>query len=178
MPGRRGYLQVLDGMTAGAGVVGTTFATGESRVVSDVRCDDGYLEAVPGASYPACTDAALNHNVIRCGPVPRPRRTDSLSPEKILRLIAHPQRVEILDRLATRGKASPREIADELGAELGTVSYHVRTLHGAGLIEAAGTVPRRGAIEHFYRVTDPEIAFHAQALVNAANELVARARQR
>jgi hypothetical protein len=47
--------------------------------------------------------------------------------------------------------ASPKEIADETGHPLGTVSYHVRELLKLECIELVDTTPRRGAIEHHYR---------------------------
>ena len=46
---------------------------------------------------------------------------------------------------------SPREIAEELGAKLGDVGYHVRRLHELGVIELVRTEQRRGAIKHFYK---------------------------
>lgn len=47
--------------------------------------------------------------------------------------------------------ASPKEVAAELGASLGVVSYHVRMLCSAGFLELVGTQLRRGATEHYYR---------------------------
>src|SRR5439155_1050585 len=44
----------------------------------------------------------------------------------------------------------PSEIANELGAPLTHVSYHVRQLAGLGLIKLVKTTPRRGAVEHHY----------------------------
>jgi hypothetical protein len=37
-----------------------------------------------------------------------------------------------------------------VGASLSNVSYHVRQLAKAGLIELVATRPRRGALEHYY----------------------------
>ena len=68
----------------------------------------------------------------------------------LARVMAHPLRVQILGVLDER-VASPSELAPELGASLGTVSYHVRQLEAAGLIELVRTTPRRGALEHHYR---------------------------
>lgn len=47
--------------------------------------------------------------------------------------------------------ASPKEVAAKVGEPIGKVSYHVRELHRAGLIELVETRRRRGATEHFYR---------------------------
>jgi predicted ArsR family transcriptional regulator len=42
------------------------------------------------------------------------------------------------------------QLAEHLGATLGTVAYHVRTLERLGLIEMVATHQRRGATEHVY----------------------------
>lgn len=69
---------------------------------------------------------------------------------RLVKGLAHPLRIHILRVLQDR-VASPSEIADELQAPLGNVSYHVRFLARVGLIELASTQPRRGAVEHYYR---------------------------
>ena len=65
---------------------------------------------------------------------------------------AHPVRARALMILAAR-VASPREIAEELGEPLGKVSYHVRELRDAGLIELVETDGSSGGVQHFYRAT-------------------------
>jgi DNA-binding transcriptional ArsR family regulator len=70
---------------------------------------------------------------------------------QIARVLSHPLRPRILQILADRGEASPNEIAAELEVPLGTLSYHTRLLRDAGWIELVREVPRRGAVEHFYR---------------------------
>ena len=72
-----------------------------------------------------------------------------LTDASLVRALAHPLRAQVLGILEER-RASPRELADELGAPLGTVSYHVRTLHQLKLIKLVKKTPRRGAIEHHY----------------------------
>jgi DNA-binding transcriptional ArsR family regulator len=77
---------------------------------------------------------------------------------QIARVLSHPLRPRILEILTYRKEASPNEIAAELGVPLGTLSYHTRLLRDAGWIELVREVPRRGAVEHFYRaVVRPEI---------------------
>jgi DNA-binding transcriptional ArsR family regulator len=73
---------------------------------------------------------------------------------KLAKALAHPLRAQILERLE-RHTASPSELADELAAPLGNVSYHVRILADAGLIELVRTTRRRGATEHHYRAAQP-----------------------
>ena len=67
-------------------------------------------------------------------------------------IVAHPVRCRLLVIFADR-IASPTEVAQELGMPVGDVSYHVRTLKEAGVIELVDERPVRGSTEHFYRTT-------------------------
>ena len=79
----------------------------------------------------------------------------------LARALAHPLRARILATLEDR-TASPSEIADELDAPLGVVSYHVRRLAALKLLKLVKREPRRGAIEHYYTATTrPRIADRA-----------------
>jgi len=71
---------------------------------------------------------------------------------RIAKALAHPLRARILQRLGER-VASPGDLALELGAPLGVVSYHVRMLRDYDCVELVRTEPRRGALQHFYRAT-------------------------
>jgi DNA-binding transcriptional ArsR family regulator len=75
--------------------------------------------------------------------------TDDITDPRIAKALAHPLRVEILRRLGNR-TASPSEIAEEIGAPLTNVSYHVRKLRTLGLIKLVKKTPKRGVIEHYY----------------------------
>lgn len=77
-------------------------------------------------------------------------RVPNIDDPRYVKALSHPLRVRILALLQER-TASPRELAEWLGATLGTVSYHVRTLHDFGLIELVRTTQVRGAIAHHYR---------------------------
>ena len=66
------------------------------------------------------------------------------------RALAHPIRARIVAVLGD-GELSPVELAKELDNSLGVVSYHVRMLADAGVLELARTTSRRGAIQHHYR---------------------------
>jgi DNA-binding transcriptional ArsR family regulator len=82
----------------------------------------------------------------------------SISDPRIVRALAHPMRLEILSIVEKR-TASPKEIAQEIGAPLTHVSYHVRQLAQLGLIKLERTTPRRGAVEHHYSMEgDPTIS--------------------
>jgi hypothetical protein len=73
--------------------------------------------------------------------------------ERIACAAMDPLQIAVL-RQPALGEASPHQIATRLDESLGTVSYHVRRLHSFGLIELARTEPRRGAVEHFYVLSE------------------------
>jgi DNA-binding transcriptional ArsR family regulator len=80
---------------------------------------------------------------------------------RLVKALAHPLRVRILAVLDEH-VASPTELAEELHAPLGNVSYHVRTLLSLGLIELVKETPRRGSVEHHYSaVARPAISDQA-----------------
>jgi DNA-binding transcriptional ArsR family regulator len=74
------------------------------------------------------------------------------SEARIAKALAHPLRAQILQRLGER-VSSPGDLADELGAPLGVVSYHVRMLRDYNCVELVRTEPVRGALQHFYKAT-------------------------
>ena len=55
--------------------------------------------------------------------------------------------------IAETESISASEAAVALGEPLGTVAYHFRVLHTAGLIERVAKERRRGSVESFYRTT-------------------------
>lgn len=67
-------------------------------------------------------------------------------------IVAHPTRARAFTILNER-TASPVEIAQEIGKDVGHVGYHVRKLLQLNLIELVDERPVRGAVEHFYRAT-------------------------
>jgi DNA-binding transcriptional ArsR family regulator len=67
-------------------------------------------------------------------------------------IVAHPTRAKAFTILTER-KASPVEIAQEIGKDVGHVGYHVRKLLQLNLVELVDERPVRGAVEHFYRAT-------------------------
>ena len=82
----------------------------------------------------------------------RNRPPGETSEARIAKALAHPLRARILQRLGER-VASPGDLAVELGAPLGVVTYHVRMLRDYDCVELVRTEPRRGALQHFYRAT-------------------------
>jgi DNA-binding transcriptional ArsR family regulator len=70
----------------------------------------------------------------------------------IMRALAHPARLGLLEHLAETGPATATECAEVVGQSPSAVSYHLRALARAGLVEAA---PGRGdGRERLWRRTD------------------------
>ena len=81
------------------------------------------------------------------------RRTTDDVLSATLRALGQRDRLRLLRALLDE-PASPVRLAKQLDdIPLGSVSYHVRELAGAGLVELLETRPRRGAIEHIYAIT-------------------------
>lgn len=73
----------------------------------------------------------------------------------LLSILQHPLRKRLLRfYVEAEGTLSPKELtllADD--PKISNVGYHVRVLSEKGAVELAKTVPRRGAVEHFYEAT-------------------------
>ena len=75
--------------------------------------------------------------------------------ERVARAGMHPLAIKIVELIyITDAPMSPREIATELDAPLGVVSYHVRMVRDRGLVVLDRTETRRGALGHWYRLAD------------------------
>src|SRR5690348_5398932 len=83
---------------------------------------------------------------------PSLRAISDIGDPRLVKALAHPLRLQILGVLEER-VASPSDLADELDAPLGNVSYHVRTLADLGLLKLVRRKTRRGAVEHYYQAT-------------------------
>jgi DNA-binding transcriptional ArsR family regulator len=100
------------------------------------------------------------------------RTLHDISDPRLVKALGHPLRIQILAILEER-VASPSQIAEELDAPLGNVSYHVRQLAELGLITLVKETPVRGTLEHYYRAEiRPRISGRA---FNAAPSLVKQA---
>jgi DNA-binding transcriptional ArsR family regulator len=89
------------------------------------------------------------------------RPIENISDPRYVKALSHPLRVRILAILEER-TASPLEISRILRAELGVVSYHVRTLHRLGLIQLERETKVRGATQRHYRAHErPRISNEA-----------------
>ncbi len=80
---------------------------------------------------------------------PRPASID----QSLATALSSPLRARALELIA-EGATSPKLIAAELGLDVRVVAYHVRVLHKLGCIELVETRPRRGAVEHIYKVVE------------------------
>lgn len=81
------------------------------------------------------------------------RRTrPELIDQRMVRALAHPLRIKILEILTER-TASPNRLSDDLDAGLSHVAYHTRALDKCGCLELVDTAQRRGATEHFYKAS-------------------------
>lgn len=70
--------------------------------------------------------------------------------EQLFRLLKNSGQLAALVILIER-KASPSDIASELGMKLNQVSYNIKELKRMGAIEGVGTERRRGQVAHLYR---------------------------
>ena len=70
--------------------------------------------------------------------------------QRLVRALAHPLRIQILEILNER-VASPNALSAALGLGLSHVAYHTRALNRCGCLELVDTAQRRGATEHFYK---------------------------
>jgi DNA-binding transcriptional ArsR family regulator len=82
-----------------------------------------------------------------------PKPLTQIDDARYVKALAHPMRIRILAILKEEDR-SPVQLANQLGASLGAVAYHVRKLHSLGLLELVGTRQRRGATEHTYRARE------------------------
>lgn len=52
--GARGYWQIFDGIPPGSGVIGSTYGSGEARVIGDIASDPDYIAAVDDVVAEVC----------------------------------------------------------------------------------------------------------------------------
>lgn len=79
------------------------------------------------------------------------KRPEPIDP-RLVRALAHPLRIQILEILTERVD-SPNGVANELGLGVSDVAYHTRALDRYGCLELVSTAQRRGATEHFYKAS-------------------------
>lgn len=72
--------------------------------------------------------------------------------QRLVKALAHPLRIKILEILTER-VTSPNRLSVDLDAGLSHVAYHTRALDKCGCLELVDTAQRRGATEHFYKAS-------------------------
>jgi DNA-binding transcriptional ArsR family regulator len=96
---------------------------------------------------------------------PRKRGRNSGPLDRVLHALNHPVRRQIL-RALTQGSGSASSLAREFKMSLGVVSYHLNQVlaNECEVVELVAMVPRRGAVEKFYKLK-------RDALTGLASEL-------
>ncbi|MEU1387237.1 MULTISPECIES: helix-turn-helix domain-containing protein [unclassified Nonomuraea] len=82
---------------------------------------------------------------------------------KGLRALAHPVRVQLVDLLRKHGPSTATRLAERLGVNSGTASYHLRRLGAAGFVAEdteRGNARERWwrSVHHVTRLSDDELA--------------------
>lgn len=80
-----------------------------------------------------------------------------------LRALAHPVRVQLVDLLRKHGPSTATRLAERLGVNSGTASYHLRRLGAAGFVEEdteRGNARERWwrSVHQITRLTDDELS--------------------
>ncbi|MFI9596043.1 ArsR/SmtB family transcription factor [Nonomuraea sp. NPDC052265] len=78
-----------------------------------------------------------------------PRESVVVLDAKGLRALAHPVRVQLVDLLRKHGPSTATRLAERLGVNSGTASYHLRRLGAAGFVEE--DAERGNARERWWR---------------------------
>lgn len=91
-----------------------------------------------------------------------PDRTVVVLDAKGLRALAHPVRVQLVDLLRKHGPSTATRLAERLGVNSGTASYHLRRLGAAGFVEEdaeRGNARERWwrSVHHTTRLTGDEL---------------------
>lgn len=86
--------------------------------------------------------------------------------DRVLRALNHPVRRRIM-RVLVDGAGSATTISQKIGMDLGVVSYHLSQVLAkeCDIVELADSIPRRGAVEKFYR-----LKFHALSEADPGEE--------
>ncbi|MDH2425931.1 helix-turn-helix domain-containing protein [Sphaerisporangium sp. TRM90804] len=92
-----------------------------------------------------------------------PRESVVVLDAKGLRALAHPVRVQLVDLLRKHGPSTATRLAERLGVNSGTASYHLRRLGAAGFVEEdteRGNARERWwrSVHHITRLSDAELA--------------------
>ncbi|HEX3589020.1 MAG TPA: winged helix-turn-helix domain-containing protein [Pseudonocardiaceae bacterium] len=84
---------------------------------------------------------------------------------KGLRVLAHPARIQLVHLLRKHGPSTATRLAELMGVNSGTASYHLRQLAAGGFVEE--DTERGNARERWWRAAHREIVLDDVALVDA-----------
>lgn len=87
---------------------------------------------------------------------PTRERRRRISDPRALRALAHPLRLELLDRLMSFGDQTAAQCAEAVGSTASNCSYHLRALARVGLVEAVSSSDGR---ERPWRATSTGLEF-------------------
>lgn len=73
--------------------------------------------------------------------------------QRLVRALAHPSRVAILEMLTDEKGLGLSQIAEKLEVKPANISYHANVLVESGVIEVVPAGRRAGATERFFRLT-------------------------
>jgi DNA-binding transcriptional ArsR family regulator len=104
----------------------------------------------------------------------RTRRRTTITDPQVMRAMAHPARLAIMERLSDGAVATATECAEVCGLSPSATSYHLRALARAGLVEEA---PSRGdGRERVWRAPHTSLRIHTETdspeTMSAARELM------
>ena len=105
----------------------------------------------------------------------RTRRRTTITDPQVMRAMAHPARLAIMERLSDGAVATATECAEVCGLSPSATSYHLRALARAGLVEEA---PSRGdGRERVWRAAHTGLSIHTEETdspetLSAARELM------
>jgi DNA-binding transcriptional ArsR family regulator len=85
-----------------------------------------------------------------------PERRRRISDPKALRALAHPLRLDLLDRLMSFGEQTAAQCAEAVGSTASNCSYHLRALAAVGLVEPGSSSDGR---ERPWRATSTGLEF-------------------
>jgi len=104
----------------------------------------------------------------------RTRHRATIRDPQVMRAMAHPARLAIMERLSDGAVATATECAEVCGLSPSATSYHLRALARAGLVEEA---PSRGdGRERVWRAPHTSLRIHTETdspeTMSAARELM------
>ncbi|NMA70167.1 MAG: winged helix-turn-helix transcriptional regulator [Desulfitobacterium sp.] len=83
---------------------------------------------------------------------------------EVLKALAHPVRICIVNNLLEKGECNVSEMQDCLGAPQSTVSQHLQRLRLADIVTS-----RRVGLEVYYSIKNPRVGHWIREILNSLN---------